>query len=1271
MVSPLISLLVASLSLSSPVVTAESVPALMVVQAKTTEALLEEGMALTARRQTSAALIIYQYLLKRAEGNLSLEALVYLGLGKNYTLSGQLVEAQKALERALSLSVSLQSSLLEADALSYLGITLGLQGNDNGALSFLAKALPLSRKVKSRAIEADVLNNFGLVYLNQGNYEKALNYFLQSLPISQEIEDYSLIADTLTSIAQVYLAVQSLNEAESLLKQSLVMRQKLGDFRGEAHTLQTLSIVYWQQQLPDLSSAALQEALRLYETVNDLVGQASALRDLGVMSVVLGEQEAAINYFERALPIVEAQGETDVVGQIRERLRELRSTSDQQPPSSISTNSTPSPTVDQEKHLAEVEILLEQKNFNELILLAQQALTISQELLGDKHPDTALALNNLAGLYLSQGNFANAASLYEKALAIRKEILGEKHPDTAASLNSIGFLNYSKGDYATAELFYKQALATRKEILGEKHPDTIRSLNNLATSFDKQGNYAAAEPLYKKALEIRKEVLGEKHPETALSLNNLAHLYFIQGNYTVADSFFQKALVIQKEILGEKHPDTIRSLNNLATSLDEQGNYVAAEPLYRKVLEIRREVLGEKHPDTAITLNNLAALYYSQGNYSDAESLSQQALVIQTEVLGEKHPQTAIFLNNLASIYRAQGKYPAAAPFAQKALAIQREFLGEKHPDIAISLNNLAILRWATEDIPSSLVFLQQGTDIEENNLAIFLNQIGDESRKQAYIKTIAKSIDWTISLHLNHTPNNPDAAELALNTILRRKGRVLDALSNTVALLRQRLTPDIQAIFDDLSTKRSQLASLSFQGPGDRPVEVYKQQLDTLNQEIQRLESQLSNQSTEFRTENQLITVDAVQNLLPQDSALLEYIVYNPYNPKTQTYGKPRYAAYILRPNGDPIGIDLGDAADIDQLIVNWLQTLNNAPGKTLPFQRRAEKDQKAVGAVLEAKILAPLRPYLNTAQHLLIAPDSQLNLIPFAALPQGETGKYLIEDYQITFLTSGRDLLKLQNPVPPRSPSLVMGNPNYGAQPPVKTEEGDRSADIGKLNAWCCNALPGTAKEVAGLRPLFLDAQIYTDQDAGIDKLVTIKAPPVLHLATHGFFLPDNPSSPVEEKPILTGSLNDTLKPDLSDNPLLRSGLAFTGFNPKENKYDGALTALEATTLDLWGTKLVVLSACQTGVGDVRNGEGVYGLRRAFVLAGAESQVMSLWNVSDMGTQNLMVKYYQNLQQGLGRSEALRRVQLELLQGEEYPNPYYWAAFIPSGDWRPFSLK
>jgi CHAT domain-containing protein/Tfp pilus assembly protein PilF len=882
----------------------------------------------------------------------------------------------------------------------------------------------------------------------------------------------------------------------------------------------------------------------------------------------------------------------------------------------------------------------------------------------DKVPASSLPVRVLVSVAFT----SRLKMLYQQALAIRKEVLGEKHPSTATSLNNLAGLYESQGNYSAAEPLYQQALAIVKEVLGEKHPDTAASLNNLAGLYESQGNYSAAEPLYQQALAIRKEVLGEKHPDTAQSLNNLAVLYFSQGNYSAAGPLYQQALAIRKEVLGEEHPDTAQSLNNLAELYRTQGNYSTAETLYQQALAIHKEVLGEKHPYTATSLNNLAELYRTQGNYSAAEPLLKQALAIRKEVLGTKHPYTAQSLNNLGVLYYFRGNYSAAETLYQQVLVIYKEVLGEKHPDIATFLNNLAGLQWAMGDLSQTLALLKQGTDIQEINLAIFLNQIGDESRKQAYVKTLTRTTDATIFLHLNSAADNPQAADLALTTILRRKGRVLDALSNTVALLRQRLNPSIQATFDDLGARRSRLASLSFQGPGKLPPEVFKQELATLNQQIQQLESQLSSQSAEFRAENQPITVGAVQNLLPKDGALVEYIVYTPYNPKTQKWGKPRYAAYILLPNGNIKGIDLGDAAEIDKLIAAWLQTLNTPPGKILPFQKRAEKEQKAAGAELTAKIFAPLRPYLKNAQHLLIAPDSQLNLIPFAALPDGAEGKYLIQDYQLTFLTSGRDLLKLQNPAPSRSPSLVMGNPDYGAS--VLTQPGDapRSADIGKLDAWCCSPLPGAQAEVEALRPLLPGANIYTGAEAGVDKLEPLQAPPILHLAAHGFFLPDNPP-PADPKPGLTGNLQETPKPDLRDNPLLRSGLALTGFNPKQNKYGGALTALQATTLDLWGTKLVVLSACQTGVGDVRTGEGVYGLRRAFVLAGAESQVMSLWNVSDLGTESLMVKYYQKLQQGVGRSEALRQVQLEMLQGEEYPNPYYWAAFTPSGDWRPFT--
>jgi CHAT domain-containing protein len=203
----------------------------------------------------------------------------------------------------------------------------------------------------------------------------------------------------------------------------------------------------------------------------------------------------------------------------------------------------------------------------------------------------------------------------------------------------------------------------------------------------------------------------------------------------------------------------------------------------------------------------------------------------------------------------------------------------------------------------------------------------------------------------------------------------------------------------------------------------------------------------------------------------------------------------------------------------------------------------------------------------------------------------------------------------------------------------------------------IEGTAREANAIRSLFPDANLLTGVQASEASVKGLTAPRILHLATHGFFLEDAPASATEAQAAATE--------EGSRNAMLRSGLALAGANTRGAGDDGILSALEASGLNLWGTKLVVLSACDTGVGVVRNGEGVYGLRRSFLLAGAESLVMSLWPISDRTTRSLMTGYYQNLKHGRGRGESLRQVQLDLLRKQPDLHPFYWAAFIQSGEW------
>ena len=337
-----------------------------------------------------------------------------------------------------------------------------------------------------------------------------------------------------------------------------------------------------------------------------------------------------------------------------------------------------------------------------------EALEIRKTELGDRHPYTAMSLNNLAALYDSQGRYVEAESLYLKALEIRKAELGDRHPYTASSLNGLAALYDSQGRYVEAEPLYLEALEIRKAELGDRHPYTASSLNNLAALYDSQGRYTEAKPLLIEALEIRKAELSDRHPDTASSLNNLAMLYKSQGRYTEAEPLLIEALEIWKAELGDRHPDTASSLNNLAMLYKSQGRYIEAEPLYLEALEISKAELGDRHPDTASSLNNLAALYDSQGRYVEAEPLYLEALEIWKAELGDRHPYTAMSLNNLAALYDSQGRYVEAKPLYLEALEIRKAKLGDRHPDTAMSLFNLATLYHQTRRPRQSLHYIQQ-----------------------------------------------------------------------------------------------------------------------------------------------------------------------------------------------------------------------------------------------------------------------------------------------------------------------------------------------------------------------------------------------------------------------------------------------------------------------------------------------------------------------------------------------------------------------------------
>ena len=373
--------------------------------------------------------------------------------------------------------------------------------------------------------------------------------------------------------------------------------------------------------------------------------------------------------------------------------------------------------------------LYEQCRYREALELAQEALKIDRQLLGEEHPDYAKCLRNLAGLYHAMGAYGRAEPLFRQALEIRKKALGEEHPDYATSLNNLAVLYHDMGAYDRAELRSRQALEVTRKAVGEEHPDYAKCLNNLAGLYHDMGAYGRAEPLYRQALEIWKKAVGEEHPDYAFGLNNLAGLYH------------------------------------------DMGAYGRAEPLYRQALEITKKAVGEEHPDYASSLNNLAELYHDMGAYGRAEPLCRQALEIRKKVVGEEHPDYATGLTNLAGLYYGMGAYDQAEPLYRQALEIRKKALGEEHPDYAFGLNNLATLYQATNRPQQALTTLGRGMEVEQLNLRrVFA--FSAEPAMHAYLAKVATSLEILLSMTTARTAADPAAAETALTWSLRRKAR-------------------------------------------------------------------------------------------------------------------------------------------------------------------------------------------------------------------------------------------------------------------------------------------------------------------------------------------------------------------------------------------------------------------------------------------------------------------------------------------------------------------
>lgn len=898
--------------------------------------------------------------------------------------------------------------------------------------------------------------------------------------------------------------------------------------------------------------------------------------------------------------------------------------------------------------------LYQDGNYKEALDFAEQALKIREQILGSESAAAADVLNRIAMIYYALGDNIKSEDFLNRTLEIYRKVFKGDDLVIANPLNNLAVIYKGKGEYMEAEKFYLQALDIREKALGADHNLIASTLNNLGILYRSRGDYEKSQKMYERSLEIRERLFGKDHPDLTSALLNLATLSYYRGDYESALALDRRVLEIREKSFGAEHPSVVNILVNLGLTYTKTGDFEQAESLFLRALEITEKKFGKNHVNSADIKNNLAQLYFEKGNLNKAESLFKEALEIIEKNPGSDVTETALYNYNLGDLYLFKDDYEQAETFLKRALDLRKKILGEEHSETAKSYSSLARLYALRGDLEQAVLFQTKANQINEKNIDINL-AIGTEHQKLSYMSLMWEESNQMIALHAKMARENTVARDQAVTTVLRRKGRVLDVMSDSLAALRRRLNSQDQTLLNRLNDLNAKLAELSLSEPDDLTLAEKQEQIAAIQEKKNKLETEISRQSAGFYKSSQSISLAAVQKAIPDDAALIEFAVYFPFDTKDgkSKYGEPRYVAYVIKNKGEIKWAELGEAKTIEESLKNFKQAVSDPKQKDFHLSARE----------VDKKLMSPVRALIGDKKHLLISPDGNLNLIPFEALVD-ENGKFLIENYAVGYLTGGRDLIRMQTRRESRNKALIIADPFFG-EPDLQIFAKTTNANLNRttkrksltaarnLSDTYFARLGGTGQEARAIQALFPDSEVLTRAQATESALKQTNAPRILHIATHGFFL--------EDKSISKDSNAKT------ENPLLRSGLAFAGANSraKDGNDDGILTALEASGLNLWGTKLVVLSACDTGLGEVKNGEGVYGLRRAFVLAGTESLIMSLWSVSDYVTRELMTSYYKNLKAGEGRGAALRQVKLEMLKRSSRQHPFYWASFIQSGEW------
>lgn len=930
--------------------------------------------------------------------------------------------------------------------------------------------------------------------------------------------------------------------------------------------------------------------------------------------------------------------------------------------------------------------LTDNERYGDALAVALKLSRDSERKFGKTHEFTIMTKYIYAAMLLEYGDTITAERIFEDMLRMQMQLHGPSSTEAADAMHGLALAYSRNARFAEAIALANKSIDILVRKYGEDDLKVARARNDAAIVFNQAGDQGTALTLYRKALNSESAKAG-KDPKILRSMAgtmaNLAGIYGDIGDYDQA-----RQLIDQANGLYEQHaPNSLAQGSALTLAGDiygKLGNTKKAEALFSQGLAIAEAKLGKDSPGIVNTLN-ISGVFYVSRDVGKAEPLLQRALKIRERTMAKSDPKLAVSYNNIGELYSRKFDYPKAELSYKRALSIWEHSLGERHIYTAIAMHNIGDTCARQGRIEEARAWMLRSQAIMDEVIDQVMG-FTSESQKLSFLTAQQELLTGLISVAALNPSKKQATTKDAFGIWLRRKGLVLEILKGYQNALFLSGDPKVAKIFTDLSAVRTQLSGMAFAGPGPSDAAAFKSTVAALEARKQALEAELARVSQTYANDQKMqkVTPEHVARSLPPGSVLVDIARLKLTNFRSKSSKDPKwlpehYLVFVMHA-GKPDSVrllDLGKAAPIDQAITK----LRGALAATQSAPTQPESAQAVLKASVEVNklVFQPLRPALGNSKDIFISPDGLLNLVPFEILAS-HSGRFLIQDYTFNYLGTGRDVAVFGRSTLGSGPSIIIGNPAYDMEtkataPPQAVS---RTAITRGLSTHRFGALPGTQAEVEAIRSVLGVAQseYYTGAKATETALTSHPSPRILHLATHGFYFNDQDFAAFFNDGDLLSPGRPAPSPAavLQEDPLLRSGFVLAGANValktgKTGPGDGLITSQKILGLNLQGSELVVLSACQSGLGEVRSGEGVFGLRRAFSQAGAKSMIMSMWSVPDGETKDLMSALYKNMQaKGMNRAQALRQAALQEIEITRahygHANPWFWGAFVFVGE-------